>query len=69
MDALPGASAIELKFNEAGDAQKFPRIHWIDGGEPRDFQKAMEERRAALREELDALKRQTENLRRQGTQN
>jgi len=69
VEAMAGATAIELRFTEGGDAQKFPRIHWIDGGAPRDFQKAMEERRKALREELDALKRQTERLRRQGASN
>ncbi len=69
VEAMAGATAIELRFTEGGDAQKFPRIHWIDGGAARDFQKEMLERRKAIQAEIDALKRQAERLRRQSTSN
>lgn len=69
VEPLAGATGLALQFNESGDAQKFPRIHWIDNGIPRDFQKLMAERQEALREEMDALKRETEILRREGSGN
>ena len=63
IENLPGATALELKFDEEGDAQKFPRIHWIDKGGPRDFQKAMTERREAMEKEMDDLRREALRLR------
>jgi len=68
VEPLKGATGL-AQLNESGDAQKFPRIHWIDNGVPRDFQKIMAERQEALREEMDALKRETEILRREGSGN
>jgi branched-chain amino acid transport system substrate-binding protein len=56
IETFAASSAIELKFNEDGDAQKFPRIHWIDNGSPRDFQKAMTDRQNALKKEMDELR-------------
>ena len=66
VEGMPGVSAIELRFNEAGDAQKFPRIHWIDNGKPRDFQKAMDERLDEMREKMREIERATQRLKRQG---
>ena len=65
VEPLAGSTGL-VQFNESGDAQKFPRIHWIDKGVPRDFQKMRAERRKEVEEELAEIRRQTERLRRQG---
>ncbi len=66
IDPLAGSTGMALQFNESGDAQKFPRIHWIEGGVPQDFQVAMAKKRAELQEQMEKIKRDTERLRLQG---
>ena len=68
IESFAASSAIELKFNEDGDAQKFPRIHWIDNGRPRDFQKAMTDRQEALKAEMDQLRESMLKLRKEGSE-
>ncbi len=68
IESFAGSTAIELKFDEEGDAQKFPRIHWIDNGSPRDFQKAMTARQDALKKEMDELRERMRKARRDGSE-